>query len=186
MADKITASKFVVGVAVVLVLKVVGMVLLQTLRVLANTIVYFGLYVPFFYFILGGIFVGIGAFSFSAVSVNMVLFYVGLALCFGVSVCIFVRSYAKKPVRSVAQGSVAAVRAVAGRSRHVAAKRRVVADSEAEMASAGRPLLVYYSQENPNHLVHEYEDYFDVYYDDRVHPVSYLWRIDKPKRTAEV
>ena len=185
MADKVTAGKFVVGVAVVLVLKVVGMVLLQTLRVLANTIVYFGLYVPFFYFILGGVFVGIGAFSFSVVSINMVLFYVGLALCFGVSVCIFVRSYGHKPVRSVVQGSVAAVRAAAQRPQRLA-KRRVVADNEVEIATANRPLSVYYSQENPNHLVHEYEDYFDVFYDDHVHPVSYLWRIDKPKRTAGV
>lgn len=182
MADKSSTSKFILGVAILAVLKVVGTVVWQFIKVLANVIVYFGLYVPFFYFLLGCAFVGIGAFSFVTVSINMVLFYIGLALCFGVACCIFVRSYCKKPLRSVAEGSAAAVRAARG--AHRPKRRRIVADTEAESASRERPMYVYYSEENPMHLVHEYEDHFDVYYDDHVHPVKFLWRIDKPHSTV--
>lgn len=180
MLDKNSTGKFVLGVAILAVLKLACVVIWNVIKVLANVIVYFGLYVPFFYFLLGGVFVGIGAFSFGEVSINMILFYVGLALCFGVSICIFVRTYAKKPLRSVAEGSVRAVR-TATRARKKQPQRRVVADTEAESSTAKCPMLVYYSQEHPNELVHEFDDHFDVYYDDRVHPVSFLWRIDKPK-----
>ncbi len=184
MADKSSTSKFFLGVAVMLALKIVGTVIWQFIKILANVIVYFGLYVPFFYFLLGTVFVGLGAFSFSVVSINMILFYVGLALCFGVAVCIFVRSYGKKPVSSVVQGSADAVRRVAGERRRARRRTRVVADTAQESASAARPLFIYYSEQNPDHLVHEYEDYFDVYLDDRVHPISFLKRVDKPKSSA--
>jgi hypothetical protein len=185
MADKTSTSKFILGVGILVVLKVVFTAIWQFIKVLANTIVYFGLYVPFFYFLLGAVFVGIGAFSFGVVSINMVLFYIGLSLCFGVSVGIFLRSYGKKPVRTVVVGSAAAIRAAAGdRRREQRRKTRLVADTEAESVSAKRPLLVYYSEQNPNHLVHEYEDHFDVFLDDRVHPVSFLCRMEKPKSTA--
>ena len=184
--DKSSTSKFLLGVGIVVVLKVVFTVIWQFIKVLANTIVYFGLYVPFFYFILGSVFVGIGAFSFGVVSINMVLFYVGLTLCFGVSVGIFLRSYGKKPVRTVVAGSAAAIRSAANHPKRQKRKERVVADTEAESLSYGRPLLVYYSQQNPTHLVHEYEDHFDVYLDDRVHPISFLFRREKPKDIAGV
>lgn len=180
MASKVSTSKVVLGVGIAVVAKIVITVIWQIIKVLANVIVYFGLYVPFFYFLLGGVFVALGAFSFGVVSINMVLFYVGLALCFGVSVGIFIRSYGRKPVSSIAAGSAAAVRAAA-RSRTRRSKERVVADTEAEALPSTRPLFIYYSEQNPQHLVHEYEDHFDVYLDDRVHPVSFVRRIDKPK-----
>ncbi|MBQ4443359.1 MAG: hypothetical protein II896_01695 [Clostridia bacterium] len=179
--DKSSTSKFLLGVGAVVVLKVVFTVIWQLIKVLANAIVYFGLYVPFFYFILGSVFVGLGAFSFGVVSINMILFYVGLTLCFGVSVCIFVRSYGKKPVRTVVAGSAAAIRSAAARPNARKKKTRVIADTAEESAVASRPLLIYYSQQNPTHLVHEYEDHFDVYLDDKVHPISFLFRREKPK-----
>ena len=180
--DKSSTSKFILGVGIVVVLKVVGTIIWQLIKVLANAIVYFGLYVPFFYFILGGVFVGIGAFNFGTVSINMILFYVGLALCFGVSIGIFVRSYGKKPVRSVVAGSASAIRSAAGRVQRKKQRReRVVADTEPETVVSTRPMLIYYSEQNPNHLVHEYEDHFDVFLDDRVHPISFLCRREKPK-----
>lgn len=185
--DKSSTSKFLLGVGVVVVLKVVGTVIWQLIKVLANVIVYFGLYVPFFYFILGGVFVGLGAFNFGTVSINMILFYVGLALCFGVSVGIFVRSYGKKPLRTVVAGSGTAILTAAGRVKRKKQRReRVVADTEAESVSNARPLLIYYSEQNPNHLVHEYDDHFDVYYDDKVHPISFLCRREKPKNMQGV
>ena len=180
--DKTSTSKFLLGVGAVIVLKVVFTVIWQLIKVLANAIVYFGLYVPFFYFILGGVFVGLGAFSFGVVSINMVLFYVGLSLCFGVSIGIFVRSYGKKPVRTVVAGSATAVRAAAGRpERRRVRRERVVADTDSEAVANTRPMLIYYSEQNPNQLVHEYEDHFDVFLDDKVHPISFLFRREKPK-----
>ena len=185
--DKSSTSKFLLGVGVVVVLKVVGTIIWQLIKVLANAIVYFGLYVPFFYFILGSVFVGLGAFSFGTVSINMILFYVGLALCFGVSIGIFVRSYGKKPVRTVVAGSASAIRAAAGRPQRKKQRReRVVADTETEAKVNQRPMLIYYSEQNPHHLVHEYEDHFDVYLDDKVHPVSFLFRREKPKNVQGV
>lgn len=180
MLDKQSTSRFVLALAILAALKLACRVIWEIIKVLANVIVYFGLYVPFFYFLLGGVFVGIGAFRFGTVSINMILFYIGLGLCFGVSVCIFLRSYAKKPIRSVAEGSAGAVRAAA-KSRVRPAPRRVVADTAAESSTAKSPVLVYYSEKHPNELIHEYADYFDVYYDDRVHPLKYMGRMEKPK-----
>ena len=178
MADSKSTTKFVLGVALLAALRVAYTIIKQFVKVTANVIVYFGLWVPFFYFLMGVVFVAIGAFSFSVVSINMVLFYIGLALCFGVAVGIFVRSYRRKPISSVAAGSADAVRRV------TAKRKKRVREVASDASQPTRPLFVYYSEEDPTLLIHEYADYFDVYYDDRVHPISYLRRDPKPSAST--
>ena len=165
MADKSTASKFILAVVLLGVLKLAYTIIRQFVRVTANVLVYFGLYVPFFYLLWGFALSLLGAFSFSVISVNSVLFYIGLALCFGVSICIFVKNYGRKPVSTVAKGSGTAIRSAAHGLQQRPRRTREVAED--------RPLFVYYSEDNPNYLIHEYADHFDVYYDDRVHPIRY-------------
>ena len=172
MADAKTGTKIIFGVVLLGVLKLLFTVIKQFVRVTANVLVYFGLYVPFFYLLWGVVLSVLGAFSFAAISINSILFYVGLALCLGVSVCIFVRNYGRKPMSAAWQGSGTAIRSAANPlRRHPARKRQVDA--------ADRPMYVYYSEDNPTLLIHEYSDHFDVYIDDRVHPIRYSHREEK-------
>lgn len=177
MADTKTGTKIIFGVVLLGVLKLVYTIIKHFVRITANVLVYFGLYVPFFYLLVGVVLSALGAFDFSSVSVNSVLFYVGLALCLGVAICIFIRNYGRKPVSSVAKGSGTAIRAAAKSLHRTPARSR-------EVKTEDRPMLVYYSEDNPNYLVHEYADHFDVYYDDRVNPIRYHHSENKP--TAEV
>lgn len=167
MADKSTASKFLLAVVLLGVLKLAYTIIRQFVRVTANVLVYFGLYVPFFYLLWGFALSLMGAFDFAVVSVNAVLFYIGLGLCCGVSACIFVKNYGRKPVATVAKGSGSAIANAAKGLQHRPRRTREVAAAEE------RPMFVYYSEDNPYYLIHEYADHFDIYYDDRVNPIRY-------------
>ena len=174
MADKTTATKIVLGVVLLAVLKLVGTIILQIVRVTANVLVYFGLYVPFFYLLWGAVLSILGAFSFAVLSVNAILFYIGLALCMGVAVCIFVRNYGRKPVSTVTRGSSTAIRSAAQNVHRTAPRRREVTNAP------DRPLYMYYSEDNPYYFVHEYADHFDIYYDDGVNPIRFHHSEEKP------
>jgi len=178
-----SGTRLVLIVALLAALKLTYTIVKEFVRILAKVIVYFGLYVPFGYFLFGVILVAVGAFDFEVVSVDSILFYVGLALCFGVSVCLFIHSYANKPVYTIVAGSGAAIRAAVPPKRQ--RKRRVVREvkrPEREQG-AGQPLFVYHSEVNPNLLIQEYDDHFDVYYDDH-NSVQFLRREEKPGQGA--
>ncbi|MBQ9145940.1 MAG: hypothetical protein IJX70_05760 [Clostridia bacterium] len=167
MAEKSNGTKVVVGLALLAVLRLIWTIIRETVKVLARVIVYFGLYVPFFYGIFGVVMVALGQFEFEVFSLNTILYYVGLTLCFGVSVGLFIRSYGRKPISSVTAGSADAIRAA--RRRRPARVREVKADP----APAEKPLFVYHSEVHPDILVHEYADRFDLYRDDRVNPITF-------------
>ena len=180
LTNKVTEGKsgtrFVLILAVLLALKLAFIVIKEFVKVLAKVIVYFGLYVPFGYFLFGVVLVAAGVFDFEVITVDSILFYVGLSLCFGVSVCLFIRSYGQKPVYTVIAGSGAAIRAAIPPKRQRRQVREVKQPAREE--SAGHPLFVYHSEVNPNLLIQEYDDHFDVYYDDH-NTVQFLRREEK-------
>ena len=186
LTNKITegksGSRLVLVVALLVALKVAYTVIKEFVKILAKVIVYFGLYVPFGYFLFGVVLVATGAFDFEVASLDSILFYVGLALCFGVSICLFIHSYGKKPVYTIIAGSGAAIRAAVPpkRARHRQV-REVKRPERGE--SDGHPLFVYHSEVNPNLLIQEYADHFDVYYDDH-NTVQFLRREEKTQEGA--
>lgn len=169
-----SGTKFVLGLAILGLLRLLYTVVRETVKVLAKTIVYFGLYVPFFYLIVGCVLVGLGAFSFEVMSINAILFYIGLALCFAVAVCLFVRSYGRKSPSCVAEGSAQAIRQAAGNRPRLPQKKNRKTAAKPDRAGPTETPLIYYSELEPNLLIHEYSDRFDVFYDDRTHPLRYL------------
>lgn len=169
MADNKDRAKFVLGLTLLAVLRLLWTLIRETVKVLARVIVYFGLYVPFFYTIVGIVMVALGQFEFEVISTNSILFYVGLSLCLGVSICLFVRSYGRKPLSSVTAGSREAIRT----ARRASARKREVPTTQE------KPLFVYYSEKRPNTLVHEYADHFDLYQDDHIHPITYVETVPK-------
>ena len=182
LTDNKSGTRLVLLVALLAALKLVYTIVKETVKVLAKVIVYFGLYVPFGYFLFGVVLVATGAFEFEVVSLNSILFYVGLALCFGVSICLFVKSYGQKPIYAVVAGSGSAIRAaVPPKRQHHRQVRDVKSNVSGE--STGHPLFVYHSEINPNLLIQEYDDHFDVYYDDHT-TVQFLRREEKTQEGA--
>ena len=145
-------------------LKLMYTVIKQVIKVTARVIVYFGLYIPFFYFIVGAVFVGLGYFRFEVLTIDAILFYVGMALCLACSVLITIRTYAQKPVSSVAEG----VREDISRAKRYGRKNTGNAEKDDPL------LFVYHSVDHPELFIEEHEYSFVVYYDDGVNPLKKL------------
>lgn len=162
MADKSSASKFFIGVAILGILKLVYTVVKQVIVVLAKTIVYFGLYIPFFHLIVGVVLSAFGGFEFENLTDPLtIMFYIGLALCVVASIIIFVQTYSKKPMSSITEGC--------GR------KIREAHDKlPSKKPREDNPLYVYHSDDHPELLIEEYDDRFVVYLDDGKNPIKLL------------
>ncbi len=162
MADKSSASKFFIGVAILGVLKLVYTIVKQVIVILAKTIVYFGLYVPFFHLIVGVILSACGGFEFENLSDPLtIMFYIGLALCVVVAIIIFVQTYSKKPLSTITDGCGRKIRDAQDK---IPSKRR----------KEDNPLYVYHSDDHPELLIEEYDDRFVVYLDDGTNPIKLL------------
>ena len=161
--DKQSGTKFVLALVVLGALKVAYAIIKQFIKVTARVIVYFGLYIPFFYLIVGSVLVGMGFFSFEVLDINSTMFYIGLGLGVACSVIITVKSYAKKPLSSVTDGVREEIREARRAQRPKTAKKK-----------EDPILFVYHSKDHPELLIEEHADKFVVYYDDGVNPIKLL------------
>ena len=160
--DKQTGTKIALTVVLLGVLRVVYVVVKQFIKITARVIVYFGLYIPFFYFILGSILVGLGYFRFEVLDVNSIMFYVGLGLGVACAVVITIKTYATKPVSSITAGAREDISAARSRMRPAPAPKE-------------DPILfIYHSGDHPELLIEEHADKYVVYYDDGVNPIKLL------------
>lgn len=160
--DKQSGTKVVFALVLLGALKVAYAVIKQFIKITARVIVYFGLYVPFFYFIVGSVLVGLGFFRFEVLDINAILFYVGLGLCVACSVIITIKTYAVKPVASI----------TAGAKDEISAAR---ASTKPRTVQTEDPILfIYHSGDHPELLIEEHADKYVVYYDDGVNPIKLL------------
>ncbi len=91
MADN-SKTKFLLGLAIVIALKILYKVVRATIKALANIIVFFGLYIPFFYGVYGVCMILWGGLNLDVVCLETTLFYIGFALSCACSVVITIRS----------------------------------------------------------------------------------------------
>jgi len=156
----------VLALALLGALKLAYTIIKQFVKIMARVIVYFGLYIPFFYMIVGAVLVGIGFFRFEVIDVNSIMFYVGLSLCVLCSILITLRTYAQKPVSSVTEGIKDEIVSAKRERRKMRAPQPEVKDDPI--------LFIYHSVDQPELLIEEHEDKFVVYYDDGVNPIKQL------------
>ena len=155
MASNKSGNKVFIAILLLGVLKVVYTVIKETVKVLARVIVYFGLYVPFFYFIVGSIFVAMGYFRFDVIDIDSILFYVGLSMCMLCAVVISIRSSSRNHISYVVKGTSENIR----NAKNNIPKRGVAEE---------RAISVYHSEIHHELLIEEYADRFVVYLDDGV------------------
>lgn len=152
MATDKTGKRIFLAILLVGLLKLVYTVVKETIKVLAQIIVYFGLYVPFFYFVTGLVLVSMGYFSFDVVDVDSILYYVGLCMCGVCSVVITIKSRQRDSFSSVVRGSAEKIKT---------AKREIN-----EKKDVDTPVIAeYHSEDHPELFIEEHSDKFVVYLD---------------------
>lgn len=154
------------------VLKLIGSILKAVIKTLGNIIVFLGLYIPLFYVFFGFIIMATTEFNIAVNSVDRTLFYVGLALCCGCSIIIMIRNLLIRPFASVFSSFKRDDEYIETRPRprmRTAATRRnpryIDEDAPCERRKRDdydRP-LIYYSKRQPEILVHEYGNRFELY-----------------------
>ncbi|MGI6702352.1 MAG: hypothetical protein ACOX3U_07865 [Christensenellales bacterium] len=93
--------KFLSGMVVVSVLKLIFYAISTAIKLIANIMVFFGLYVPFFYLIFGEMLLLFAGFSLTPYNTNVGLFIFGLVLSCFCSVIITVKNLILKPIKAV-------------------------------------------------------------------------------------
>lgn len=167
MADK-SGKKIFLAILLLGLLKLVYTVVKETLKILAQIIVYFGLYVPFFYFVTGLVLVSMGYFSFDEISVDSILYYVGLSMCGACSVVISIKSRQRDSVSSVVRGSAEKIKT---------ARREIKPRQEVDT-----PVIAeYHSEDHPELFIEEHTDKFVVYLDNG-RELKLLRVEEKPRR----
>lgn len=147
-----TGKKVFLAILILGLLRLVYTIVKETLKILAQIIVYFGLYVPFFYFVTGIVLVSMGYFSFDVINVDSILYYVGLGMCGICSVVITVKSRQRDSVSSVVRGSAEKIRN---------ARQKIQPRQEADT-----PVIAeYHSEDHPELFIEEHPDKFVVYLD---------------------
>ncbi len=168
MASDKSGKKLIFALALAGLLKLVFTVVKETIKILAQIIVYFGLYVPFFYGIVGVIMVSMGYFSFDVIDVDSILFYVGLSMCGVCSIVISIKSRQRDSVSSVVRGSSQRIRE---------AKQEVDRNKNHDT-----PVIAeYHSDDHPELFIEEHPDKFVVYLDNGSE-LKLLREEMKPKR----
>ncbi len=161
MASDKSGNKIFIAILLLGVLKLVYTIVKETIKVLARVIVYFGLYVPFFYFITGSVLVSMGYFSFDVIDIDSILFYVGLGMCLLCALVITIRSTGRNRISCVVDGT----------AEHI---RKAKNELPTRKQSEDRVLSIYHSEDHPELLIEEYRDRFVVYYDDGVNDLQFL------------
>lgn len=153
MASDKSGNKIFVAILLLGVLKLVYTVIKEFVKIVARIIVYFGLYVPFFYFLTGTVLVSLGYFRFDVIDIDSILFYVGLSMCVLCAVVLTVRSASRNRISCVVEGS----------KEHIKNARRAIPTKK---KVDDHVVAVYHSEDHPELLIEEYKDKFVVYYDD--------------------
>lgn len=93
--------KFLGGMALATILKLVFYIVSTAIKLIANIMVFFGLYVPFFYLIYGELLILFAGFTITPYTSNLGLFLFGLVICMFCSIIITIRNMIIKPVKAV-------------------------------------------------------------------------------------
>lgn len=93
--------KFFGGMLFATIIKMIIYTVSTLIKLIANIMVFFGLYIPFFYLIYGGILILFANFSLIPYNANAGLFYFGLILCVFCSIIISVKSLIIKPFKAI-------------------------------------------------------------------------------------
>lgn len=93
--------KFIGGMLMATILKLIFYTISTAIKLIANIMVFFGLYVPFFYLIYIEMLILFAGFTIIPYNANVGLFVFGLVLCFFCSLIITVRNLIVKPIRAV-------------------------------------------------------------------------------------
>lgn len=93
--------KFLGGMLFVTIIKLVFYSISTLIKLIANIMVFFGLYIPFFYLIYGGALMLFLDFRLIPYSSGAGLFYFGLVLCVFCSIIISVKNLIIKPFKAV-------------------------------------------------------------------------------------
>ncbi len=192
MAGK--SKGIVIGILIVFVLKLLMYAFKITTKVLAHIIVYFGLYIPFFYCIFGLVLYGAFGLNFDSLNTNTMLFFSGLGLSLLCSLIITLRNLVVRPIKSVfaySEDYRPTYREEERRyyERHIAEpskryynqasqeRRKEDADGYIKREyreSDPRMPIIYYSEREPELLIYEYDDRFEVFIDNGSQPKRYL------------
>ena len=143
-------------------LKIVWWILKSLIHVLAEIIIFFGLYVPGLYLLFGAVLSKFAGFNMAVASTNRTLFFWGLFLCVVCSAIITIRKLVIAPFKT-AFGNFKAktkksIRASKPRYEPYAPPRR---DNGYD---TGYP-MIYRSKMYPEITVHEYPDRFELFRD---------------------
>lgn len=152
MASDKSGKKVFLAILLLGILRLTYTVIKETVKILAQIIVYFGLYVPLFYFITGAIMVSMGYFRFDVIDVDSILFYVGLGMCGAVSVVITIKSRQRDSVSSIVKGSAQNIRS---------AREKVQTRQNSDTPIVAQ----YHSEDHPELFIEEHTDRFVVYLD---------------------
>lgn len=143
--------------------KILYWILKAIITLLGKILVFFGLYIPGVYLLLGAVLTKFSVFSFSVLDTRLNLFILGLILCVVCAIIISVRNLIVKPFATVVKnfGKDAKKEFVDNRP-----KIKKNAKDNPRREQTPYP-LVYRSQIYPDITVHEYEDRFDLYRDEK-------------------
>ncbi len=192
MAGK--SKGIVIGILIVFVLKLVMYAFKITTKVLAHIIVYFGLYIPFFYCIFGLVLYGAFDFNFNVSGTESTLFFSGLGLSLLCSLIITVRNLIVRPIKSAFAYTEQTYRPTYREEERRYFERRGYPSARRYYDSAPREgreeadgymrreyesnehhmPIIYYSEREPDLLIYEYEDRFEVFVDNGSMPKRYL------------
>lgn len=166
-----------------LVMKSIFKVLHFIIVLIANLLVYFGLWIPFVYLIICGILMLVGDLNISVMNTNTIIFYTGLALTLLGSLVITIRhliiiplnqfmDYRKakkefkekqneiKKQKLYEKNPAKYFMKYEGKLPHESHPAYTYNENERKQYA---PPLVYRSRNNKNIIIHEYETHFDVF-----------------------
>lgn len=143
--------------------KIVYWLLKAIIILLGKILVFFGLYIPGVYLLLGAVLTKFNVFSFSALDTRLNLFVLGLILCTICALIIAIRNLIVKPFATVLKKFGEDTK-----KEFVDKRPKMKKNPKDKPRREESPYpLVYRSQIYPDITVHEYEDRFDLYRDDK-------------------
>ncbi|NCA66912.1 MAG: hypothetical protein EOM87_02485 [Clostridia bacterium] len=186
-----------IGIAIVAVVKALMFIFKVSVKTISNVIVFLGLYIPLFYSVFALIIYSMFSLDFNTLNLELILLLSGLGLSFLCSAIIAIRNLIVKPFKSIfvsansqefptyrreEQRYYERRRATTPRYydeeynygedyRGVEERERNAINNE--RVSEVAP-MVYYSEREPNLLIYEYEDRFEVFRDDGREPKRYI------------
>lgn len=190
-------NKILLLVLLAFVAKLLVYVIKMLSKAIANVIVYLGMYIPFFYCVFALMMYGLFNLDFQTLNPNSTLILAGLVLSLVCAIIITIRNTVVRPFSSLfdfwRREEVPTYRGEAQRYlvRHRSqtdryyeddyrirpehhSDYRIQNDSYAQKGYGPEIPMIYYSEREPELLIHEYEDRFEVFRDDGRQPKRYL------------